>query len=463
MLKKFLKTIHKHKMFQRGESIVVGVSGGPDSICLLHLLWSIQKDYDLKLYVVHLNHQFRGSAADEDAIYVEKFCKKLNIPVFIYKRNVEEYSKRKGITFEEGGREIRYDLFEEVLQKTKSKKIAIAQNMDDQAETVLMRIMRGSGLEGLCAISYVRDQKIIRPILDCSRYEIEDYCNKNNLHPRIDHTNLEAIYTRNRIRLELIPYIKKYFNPNIKETLSRTANILREDKDFIEDYQKKLYHEIVTRKEQEIYIDKIVFKKQHIAIQKRILRRAIWQMTGNLKDIQMKHIQSIINIIESDSLGIKIDLPRGLWARVEKECLIFSMEKKEIEKYYFEYNINIGEILYLQETRCEIFSCVMDIKDLKHISTKDHMKFFDYDKICGNLVVRNRKNGDRFSPLGMKGSKKLKNFFIDEKIPKQKREDIPLICDQNEIIWIIGYRVSEKYKIDKNTKKILVISYKKKK
>ncbi|WP_053955564.1 tRNA lysidine(34) synthetase TilS [Inediibacterium massiliense] len=463
MLKKFLKTIQEHKMIQRGDGIVIGVSGGPDSICLLHLLCKIQKEYDLKLYVVHLNHQFRGDAADQDAAYVEKICKKLNIPAFIYTRNVEEYSKDRGITFEEGGREIRYDLFEEVLKKTKSKKIAVAQNMDDQAETVLMRLMRGSGLEGLCAISYVRDEKIIRPILDISRYEIEDYCEKNNLHPRIDHTNLETIYTRNRIRLEFIPYIQKYFNPNIKETLSRTANVLREDKNFIEDYQKDVYDIIVKRRDKEICIDKILLKRQHRAIQKRILRQAIWEMVGNLKDIQMKHIQSIINLVEKNNLGNKIDLPRGLWVRIEEEYLIFSIEKKEIEKYDFEYNINIGEILYLQETSSEIFSHIMDRKDLKQISKEDHVKLFDYDKIRGNLVIRNRKDGDRFFPLGMKGSKKLKDFFIDEKIPKQKRDEIPLICDEKEIMWIVGYRVSEKYKIDQDTKKILVMSYKKKK
>ncbi|WZL72805.1 tRNA lysidine(34) synthetase TilS [Clostridiaceae bacterium 35-E11] len=459
MLEKFLNTITRHKMITKGEGIVIGVSGGPDSISLLHLLWRIKDTYALNLYAVHLNHQFRGSEAQEDADYVKEVCKEWGIKSFIYSEDVKLYSKEKKITFEEAGREIRYHLFHEVMQQTGATKIAIAQNMDDQAETVFMRLIRGAGMEGLSAIDYVRDDKIIRPLLDISRQEIENYCKENNLHPKIDKTNLESVYTRNRIRLELIPYIEKYFNPNIKKTLCRTANLMREDKEVIDGMVNAVYHKVVKEIASGIKIDICLFKENHYAIQKRILRQAIKRLCGNIRNIENKHVENLISFIQDGQVGKKMDLPKGLVGVLDYQTCTIQEMKIPVQQHDFQYNIPIGEKLQIAALNTYLASNILDLKDVREIITTDDQKYFDLDKIKRGMILRNRRAGDRFTPLGMKGSKKLKDYFIDEKVPREKRDEIPLLCDGDEIMWVIGYRMSDQYKIDKHTKKILVVSY----
>ncbi|MCT4620717.1 MAG: tRNA lysidine(34) synthetase TilS [Marinisporobacter sp.] len=460
MLEKFLKTVKKHHMFQKGDGIVIGVSGGPDSMTLLHLLYRIREEYDLNLYAVHLNHQFRGKEADEDAEYVRKFCENIGIKSFIFSENITTYSNEKGITFEEAGREIRYKLFHEVMKDMKANKIAVAQNMDDQAETLLMRLMRGSGVEGLSAIDYVREDKIIRPILDITREEIESYCRKYDLHPRIDKTNLEAVYTRNRIRLELIPYIEEHFNRNIKQVLARTTNLIKEDKDFLNLSAEEAYRKLTKKENSEIIICKEAYERQHIAIKKRILRKAIFEIQGDLKDIQNKHIQKVLNLIQYGQVGGHIDLPRKLYVVLDYKNVVIGKGKRKIENNDFEYNINIGETLNIKELNTTLRAVVVEHKELKNISKGKNEKYFDFDKIKNNMIVRNRKNGDRFIPLGMKGSKKLKDFFIDQKISREERDKIPLVCDGEKIIWVIGHRMSEEYKVGEDTNKVLVLCYK---
>ncbi|QZY54724.1 tRNA lysidine(34) synthetase TilS [Crassaminicella profunda] len=459
MLKKFLKTVKKHNMFKKGDGIIIGVSGGPDSMALLHLLYRIREEYELNLYVVHLNHQFRGKEANEDAEYVRRFCENIGVEAFIFSENVTLYSKKKGITFEEAGREIRYGLFNEIMKKKNANKIAVAQNMDDQAETVLMRLMRGTGLEGLSAIDYVRDGKIIRPVLDITRVEIEAYCHRHDLNPRIDKTNLEAVYTRNRIRLELIPYIEKHFNRNIKQVLSRTTNLIREDKDFVNIAVEKVYNRIVEKVNLEVKIHKEAFEEHHSAIKKRILRKAILEIQGDLKDVQNKHIEKVLNLIKHGQVGGSIDLPRDLYAVLDYNHIVIRKGKRKIERNDFEYNINIGETLNIKELDAILEAVVMEHKELENLSKEKNKKYFDFDKIKNKMILRNRKNGDRFTPFGMEGSKKLKDFFIDEKISREERNQIPLVCDGEKIIWVIGHRMSEKYKVQKDTKMVLVLTY----
>lgn len=460
MFEKFLETVEKYNMIKKGEGIVVGVSGGADSVSLLHLLNRIKDEYKLRLYAVHLNHQFRGSEADEDAAYVEKFCEKLGIKSYIYSKNILAYSKNHGITFEEAGRLVRYNLFDQVMNETKSNKIAVAQNMDDQGETLLMRLMRGSGLEGLSAIDYIRDGKIIRPILDISRKDIETYCYENHLMARIDKTNFEMEYTRNRIRLEMIPYIEEHFNPNIKETLSRTTNLIREDHGFINSILEGAYHEAAEEKFGEIKIDRKSFLKHHPAIKKRILRKAIHSFLGDLKNIQNNHIEKLLELIQYGQVGSKIDLPRGICAILGYRDFFIKWKEKQIEDCHFAYNMDIRHVkeIEIKEIGMHLTVDILEGKNIYEIGLENNKKYFDLDKIKEGLVIRNRKNGDRFSPFGMKGTKKLKDFFIDEKIPREERGKIPLVCDGNEIMWVVGHRISGKYKVDEDTKRILVVT-----
>ena len=459
MIDTFLDTVNKHDLFKRNEGIVVGVSGGPDSMCLLHLLWRVHENYNLKLFVVHLNHQFRGDEADKDSEYVRDYCNKLNIPVYIYNEDVACYAQKKGITAEEAGRELRYKYFYEVLHKQNAQKIAVAQNLNDQAETVLMRLMRGSGIEGLSAIEFKRDDVIIRPLLNIERENIEKYCEEHCLNPRIDKTNLEAIYTRNRIRLELIPYMEKYFNKNIKTTLFRTADLLKEDSEFLNMTADSFYDKIVIEHRGEIRINKIELEKCHIAIKNRILRKGMRAASGELRDVESKHIQILLSFVHKGKAGSEINLPNGVKAVLEYEILVLKQNNKQSVPN-FEYKCSIDQSIELKECEAYLSTKLLEPSELGSQESGRYKKHFDFNKVKEGITIRNRRNGDIFTPLGMEGKKKLKDFFIDEKIPRDRRDKIPLVCDGEEIMWIVGYRISNKYKIDKNTQKILEIEYK---
>ena len=269
-------TINKYNLLQKGDKIVLGLSGGPDSVCLLHILKQLEEEYDISIYAAHLNHQIRGIEAQKDVMYISQLCDSLGVKFFVKSINVPEYCKKNGLSIEEGARKLRYEMFYEIKQKTKSNKIAIGHNLNDQAETILMRMMRGTGLQGLKGIEYKRDETIIRPILDIERSSIEAYCEEYNLNPRIDSTNLENIYTRNKIRLDLIPYMQENFNTNVIESICRMGNNLKLDNDYIEEEGNKKFKEVSKLNNNtsvEIILDK--YMDLHKAIKSRIIRNSI--------------------------------------------------------------------------------------------------------------------------------------------------------------------------------------------
>ncbi len=239
-----LETIKKNNLIENGDSIVVGVSGGPDSITLLDILIKLQKEIDFKIIVAHINHMIRKEAID-DQEYVENYCKEKGLPCYVLQEKVEALAKEQKIGTEEAGRNLRYKFFNEILEKTKSNKIATAHTKNDNAETVLMNIIRGSGTAGLKGIQIKRDNKYIRPLLEINREQIEEYCKENNLQPRIDSSNMENIYTRNKIRNLLIPYIKKEFNSEIIEAIDRLSNIAKEENSYLENITNEKYEQML--------------------------------------------------------------------------------------------------------------------------------------------------------------------------------------------------------------------------
>ena len=458
-----MDTIEKYNMLSVGDKVVVGVSGGPDSIALLYFLHQIKDRYSLSLHVAHLNHMLRGDEADKDTEYVVKFCEGLNVPCTVKYVDIKEMAKQNGLSSEEAGRKARYEFFSDVLKETNGHKVALAHNLNDQAETIIMRIMRGTGLDGLCGIKPFRDHIYIRPLLYTSRCEIEEYCSKNNLLPRIDKTNLETIYTRNKIRLELIPYIKENFNTNIESTISSMTDILSEDNDFIEGYADEIYNKISIKKENKVLIDIDDINRLHDSIKKRVIRKAINDVKGDLISIESKHIDIIMSIIDRAETGIAIDLPKNLKAKVEYGKLII-IRQQEHNKYRLFRDVYIPSRVYIDEINCIFNFSILDLKDNKNIDYKNKnkakvrfIKYFDYDKIKGNLSIRYRKDGDYIIPLGMRGRKKLKDYFIDKKVPRDRRDEIPLIALGQEILWIVGFTINDNYKIDNYTNKILKI------
>lgn len=458
MLDKVKKVIKRYDLIDEGDKIVVAVSGGPDSICLLHVLYALREEFKLQIYAAHLNHNFRGIEAQMDAQYVAKFCEELNVICFIKSMDVPKYAKEHALSDEEAGRILRYEFFQEVVERVGANKIAVAHNQNDQAETVLMRLLRGTGIQGLTAIHHERGH-IIRPLLDISRKEIEDYCFINKLSPRTDETNLEPIYHRNKIRLELIPYMEKEYNPNIIESLAKTAEILKRDSDFIEEVSRNTYRELRLDSSRDyIALDAEGINKLQPALQSRIFRLAAEELVGKREVLEYKHIQGTMELLQKRETGKKILLPMGIIVKISYNKVIFTTKEEEEKAFYYELLEN--QRFHVNEIGAEIITKLHMRRDIKTISRDKYIKCFDYDKVENVLNVRNRREGDRFWPLGLVGTKKLKDFFIDYKIDRDKRDEIPLVCDGDEIMWVIGYRISEKYKVTDETSRVLVVEYK---
>lgn len=444
MLKQVKATIENEKIIAKGDAIVVAVSGGPDSIALLHVLNALKEEWALTLYVCHLNHMLRGEDADADANYVKEFADALGIKSYIFTRDITGYAKEHQMGFEEAAREARYALFDYVMEQTGANKIAVGQNMNDQAETVLMRLFRGAGLEGLTAIKTQRDH-VIRPLLHVDRKTIERYIEAHQLTTRLDKTNLESDYTRNKIRLELIPYIQEHFNEQVIERLHETSRLLNVDRDYIDAQVKQVMREqIIDAKK----IPLSVLSKLHPALFSRVLRELIFLHAGTLKEIGAYHIKSLMALIEQAKHGTKMIIKDHVFEICYETLMIYKDHNDTMEKTSFV----IGEVFEYNGQCIESLQLPVANRDKDSIT-------IDVDKIKGQLYVRTRLPGDRFKPLGMTGQKKLSNFFIDMKIPAPKRDDILLLCDEDSIIWVVGYRMSEDYKIDGKTQTRLSFRY----
>ncbi len=303
MLKeKVIETIKKYNLINEGEKIVVGVSGGPDSLCLINVLDEIRKEGKIKfdLVVCHVNHMIREEA-ESDEKFVYNYCEEKHIPIFIEHKKVVEVAKSKKIGTEEAGREIRYNFFNEILKKTNANKIATAHTKNDNAETVLMNLIRGSGLSGIKGIKPNRDDIYIKPLIDISRNEIEEYCENNKLEPRHDKTNDENIYTRNKVRNILIPLIKEEFNPNIIDTIDRLSKLVDKENDYLDKVTKKTYEKILIKEEKlEIILDLKGFNKEEEVIKSRVILYTIKRLLGTTSSIQKIHIENIINLCQKN-------------------------------------------------------------------------------------------------------------------------------------------------------------------
>ena len=312
MKNKVLKTIKKYNLIENGDKIVLAVSGGPDSIAMLDILNEINYDEKINLkfeiIVSHVNHMIRKEAT-EDEEYVRKYCKEKNIEFYSKSIDVQKLANNNKIGTEEEGRIVRYEFFDEVLEKTNSNRIAIAHNKNDNAETIIMNAIRGSGISGLKGIEAKRG-KYIRPLIECERNEIEEYCEKENLNPRIDKTNFENEYTRNKIRNIAIPYIKKEFNPNIIETLNRLSNLVLEEEEYINKQVEKIYKDILINEKEniEIILDLKKFNNQEKVIKSRLLLYTITRLLGSSKGIEKVHIEDVIKLC-GNNIGNKYLTP----------------------------------------------------------------------------------------------------------------------------------------------------------
>ncbi len=456
LLEAVRRTIVKYDMLKPGDKIIVGFSGGPDSLCLLHALKELCREFDYSLYAAHLNHMFRGKAAEADAAYAGEICREWGIPAYIEKFDVPAYIRKTGLSPEEAGREIRYSLFDRVCKEVGGNKIAVAQNLNDHVETILMRFMRGSGIDGLKGIEAVRGN-IIRPLLETERRDIEEYCRENHLDPRVDKTNLEPIYHRNKVRLELIPYIEKNFNPSIMTAISRFSGLIKEENDFLDTEAEKVLKEVA-----EIYEDRVVIEVPklamvHKALKRRIIRQCIERLSSTLNGFEFKHFEGVLELTDK-ATGAAIMLPQKLRAFKSYDKLVLSKDIVKADKKCY-YKLKYDYDSSIDTDRGHLTIERKKKKDIGALRGYEDTIYIDPSKIRHGLVLRYREPGDVFAPIGMKGTKKLKEYLIDEKVPREERDSTELLADGKEIVWIVGGRLSEKYKIDNATEEAVVIKY----
>jgi len=470
-------TILNNGLIEKGEHIVIGLSGGPDSVCLFHILCQLRREMDIHLHGVHINHGLRPGAADEDQNYAEALCAEYQVPCHSFSFDVNRIAGEAGISSEDAGRQVRYRSFFEVAERITAEtggsvKIAVAQNMNDQAETILMRILRGTGTDGLCGIEYLRTEKgkgvIIRPLLDVSREEIEAYCRENCLNPQIDLTNLEPIYTRNKIRLELLPYLSKNFNSNIVMALNRLSKIAKEDKDYFGQRVDEIIaaHVVFGEKEQAtIPLD--ILRREHPAIRHRIIMR-IFESIGLPKDITASHLEQADRLLREGKTSSVTDFAAGFAIGISYDTVEFykKMGKKNID---FEYKINMEGITEISELNAVLGVKILRRQDWEDLEGKEK-KFtkgsstcrLDFDKMKESgydPVLRTRRQGDYIVPLGMQGRKKIQDFFVDEKYSREERARTPILCLGSEVVWVAGSRINEKYKVGDHTERIILLEY----
>ncbi|MDI6889943.1 MAG: tRNA lysidine(34) synthetase TilS [Thermodesulfovibrionales bacterium] len=452
LLKKVKETIKKHSMLSSKERVLTALSGGPDSVCLLYVLKNLKDEFKLDLHAIYIDHGLRPEETPKEIEFCKKLCEKLNLPFITKFIDVKSYAKEKGINRQAAARQLRYQVFEETAFEINAHKIALGHTADDQAETLLMHLFRGSGPTGLSGIPPVRG-RFIRPLIEIERREIDRYLREEEIDFIVDSSNLRKDYLRNKIRLSLMPMIKEV-NPNIIETLSRTAAILREEERYFGIIVTKTLMRLISRKsDSRIELFLAPLEAMEKVILRRTLRRAIDETRG-LRGINFIHIEDIIELIKSGKTGDRLYLPDGIRAIKEYSTLILTSEPPvKLDTYILEVP---GEIT-LKEAGLSIKASIIEPSEVSQTveGLQRTLAFFDAEKLTFPLTVRSRKSGDFFYPLGFGKKKKLQDFFVDEKVPRDERDRIPLIVSGEDIIWVMGYRGDERFKVTDETKKVL--------
>jgi len=446
-------TIKKHSMLSEKDRVLTGLSGGPDSVCLLHVLNNLKDGYKLALHAIYIDHGLRPDEIPSEIEFCKKLCENLGVPFITKSVDVKSYAKEYGLNKQEAARELRYKMFEDVAIEIGANRIALAHNADDQAETFFMRILRGAGQKGLSGIPPVRG-KIIRPLIEIERKDIEEFLDGISQSFIVDSSNLKKDYFRNWLRLAVMPEFKRQ-NPELIRTISRTSEIIREEDNYLELIVTKTLMKLIPKKtDRTIELFLVPLETMDKVILRRVLRRAIDAVKG-LRGIGFVHIEDIIELVKRGNSGDRIYLPKGIRVIKGYATLILTSEQPS---QLGVYSLNVPEELALKESGVLIKSSFADSAEIP-CDGKSKV-IIDAERIKLSLVVRARKNGDLFYPFGFGRRKKLQDFFVDEKIPRDERDSIPIVLSGDNIVWIAGYRADERFKVTAETKKILLLEIK---
>jgi len=461
ILKTFAQSLEQFPI-RPGDKIVVAVSGGADSVCLLHLLRQLSTRRSFTLHVAHLNHGFRQEAAHE-ADFVKQLCNDWEIPITLSALPVPNICKEQHLSKQEGARQVRYAFLKEIAETVGARWIAVGHTADDQAETFLMRLLRGAGSQGLGAIPRMRDGIIIRPLLAISREQILDELSRRQIPFIEDPSNQQEVYLRNRIRHRLLPLLEAY-NPEIKETLLREAELLQEENDFLSRHTEELLPQVgFERKENQISFDLERLKPLHPALQRRIIRWGLDQLQSGLKEIGFKHIEIILTKALPGPTGKVYTLPHDL--KIEKRYTRLFLWKSASKEERAASSPPAVEIaLDPLSSPIEIPQWGLRLTFSLHPNREQPLVFspcaasFDFDRIFNPFILRGWRPGDRLVPAGMGGKhKKIQDLFVDAKIPRSQRSSIPVLTCSNEILWVIGLRTDDRFLATRETKEVLTI------
>lgn len=493
--------IQIHRLLTRGETVIVGVSGGPDSLCLLHVLRRLAPDLSLSLRVAHLNHQMRGEDADADAAYVAKLAADWGLPATIESADVPAIARSHNLATEEAARRTRYAFLAQVANQVGARTIAVAHNADDQTETVLMHWLRGSGLAGLrgmlpatplsglrldigdwrlrneeagdngqSPISDLQSLTLIRPLLDIPRTDIETYCAEHNLKPRFDRSNLDTTFFRNRLRHDLIPYLETY-NVNIREVLRRSASVVAADYELLHGQLEIAWRRVVrSESDRAVTFDLVAWRALPLALRRSTIRQAIHRLRRALRNINFVHVENAVQVLEAGETGAKATLPQGLMLTISYDTFTIADE---------DYRALPDLPLLLEKqpvpvdmpgrTRLPRSAWVLKagvsprpaVRDDALTSVRDWEAYLDAEAVGSFAKLRPRHRGDRFCPLGMGGrSKRLNEFMINEKIPTSWRDRIPLLVNQRgQIVWVCGWRPDDRARVTDSTQQVVWLRF----
>ncbi len=470
MLSKVLDYLKKNNMLKKGDRIVVGVSGGADSVCLLYVLKELCRDLETTLIAVHINHGIRGEEADLDELFVTKLCNKLGIECYRYLYDVKAIAKEEGLSEEEAGRKIRYEAFLEICRVKKCNKIAIAHNKNDSAETVLFHLFRGTGIKGLSGIEPKRmismdfgDITVIRPLLCVERKEIEAFLLSQNISFQIDSTNLTEDYSRNKIRNRILSYAVEEINTGAIGNITEAAAQLKEIEQFMEGCIANRYQALVKQENNSYsFVVKDMILEPRV-IQKGIIRKILEDLAGKAKDLEAKHVESVLSLYEKQ-VGRYVHLPNNMLAergydQIKLHCVEVPSVGNTKGVCLNPVRATIPGKTVLWQFGKVIETEVIPYKKSDPIPKSSCIKWFDYDKIENAVEIRTRREGDYIQINSFGGRKKLKDYFIDHKIPRELRDSQILVTDGNHVMWLPGEgeRMSEKYKVDQTTTKILLM------
>jgi tRNA(Ile)-lysidine synthase len=520
-----MQTVRKYSMIGYGDGVVVGVSGGPDSVALLHFLSSIAPQYNLRLHVAHVNHMIRGASADEDERFVEELARSLGIPVTVERVDVPRLARQLGVTVEDAGRDARYGLYRKICVQRGFSRAAVAHHADDQAETVLMRILRGAGLRGLAGIPPIRklDEgiSVIRPFIEVSREQIEQYCEKRRLATRTDPTNVDTQYFRNKVRCELLPLLEREYNSNIRAGLARLARLASSDEQYLEEQAVRLLDAAraavlgsagaadLRRREPQVELDREMMRQAAEPVASRAFALAFAEAAGDRRDLYWPNIDDMAALARTGNVGNSIDLPGSLRARLTYDTIIIERVAEparegadepgalaESTAEQIDVPVRVpgamplawaqvtvyaacGERSALErapgahadpdaDTSIEELACMANraladsgFRGLRVDASGIGRKWavFDADRVDPDaLVVRRWRAGDRIRPLGMAGAKKLSDLFVDEKVPRPVRSRLAVLAMGDEALWVVGVRASGRGTVTSSTRRLAVFA-----